>query len=141
MGQGLQIILKNPIFPVLTAPENGSLPRSRQHPYEAQLDALESILCSDTLTQALGAAPLRSITDLGLLLERYRTTILEPIELPAIARAHHEAAQSRALELIEMDQEFAGQHPEWLLLTRPAPAWQDYLNRLRPCRMNAPCSA
>ena len=101
MGQGLQIIVKNPIFPVLTAPENGSLPRSRQHPYEAQLDALESILCSDTLTQALGAAPQRSITDLGLLLERYRTTILEPIELPAIARAHREAAQGRALELIE----------------------------------------
>ena len=133
MGQGLQIIVKNPIFPVLTAPENGSLPRGRQHPYEAQLDALESILCSDTLTQALGAAPLRSITDLGLLLERYRTTILEPIELPAIARAHREAAQSRALELIEMDQEFAGQHPEWLLLT-PASTrlGRDYLTRLRP---------
>ena len=133
MGQGLQITLKNPIFPVLTAPENGSLPRSRQHPYEAQLDALESILCSDTLTQALGTAPLRSITDLGLLPERYRTTILEPIELPAIARAHREAAQSRALELIEMDQEFAGQHPEWLLLT-PASTrlGRDYLTRPRP---------
>ena len=83
------------IPPVLTAPENGELPHSRQHPYEAQLDALESILCSTTLTQALGAAPLHSATELGLLLERYRTNVLEPIELPAIARAHREAAQGR----------------------------------------------
>ena len=121
------------IPPVLTAPENGELPHSRQHPYEAQLDALESILCSTTLTQALGAAPLHSATELGLLLERYRTNVLEPIELPAIARAHREAAQGRALELIELDQQFAGQHPEWLLLT-PASTriGRDYLNRLRP---------
>ena len=118
---------------VLTAPQNDALPRSRHHPYEAQLDALESVLCSTTLTQALGAAPLRSVTDLGLLLERYRTTVLEPIELPAIARAHREAAQGRALELIELDKEFAGQHPEWLLLT-PASTrvGRDYLTRLRP---------
>lgn len=123
------------IPPVLTAPENGELPHSRQHPYEAQLDALESILCSTTLTQALGAAPLHSATELGLLLERYRTNVLEPIELPAIARAHREAAQGRALELIELDQQFAGQHPEWLLLT-PASTriGQDYLNRLRPLK-------
>ena len=121
------------IPPVLTAPENGELPHSRQHPYEAQLDALESILCSTTLTQALGAAPLHSATELGLLLERYRTNVLEPIELPAIARAHREATHGRALELIELDQQFAGQHPEWLLLT-PASTriGQDYLNRLRP---------
>ena len=123
------------IPPVLTAPENGELPHSRQHPYEAQLDALESILCSTTLTQALGAAPLHSATELGLLLERYRTNVLEPIELPAIARAHSEAAQGRALELIKLDQQFAGQHPEWLLLT-PASTriGQDYLNRLRPLK-------
>ena len=123
------------IPPVLTAPENGELPHSRQHPYEAQLDALESILCSTTLTQALGAAPLHSATELGLLLERYRTNVLEPIELPAIARAHREAAQGRALELIKLDQQFAGQHPEWLLLI-PASTriGQDYLNRLRPLK-------
>ena len=53
----------------------------------AQLDALESILCSTTLTQALGAAPLLSATELGLLLERYRTNVLEPIELPAYCTA------------------------------------------------------
>ena len=72
------------------------------------------------LTQAL--EPRRYATDLGLLLERYRTNVLEPIELPAIVRAHHEAAQSRALELIEMDQQFAGQHPNGCYLPRPAPA-------------------
>ena len=118
---------------MLTAPENGSLPRSRQHPYEAQLDALESVLCCSTLRQPLGDAPLHSVTDLGLLLERYRTTMLEPIELPAIARANREATQGRAMELIELDQQFAGQHPEWLLLT-PASTrvGKDYLTRLRP---------
>ena len=119
--------------PVLTAPDPGALPRSRQHPYEAQLDALEAVLCADTLTQSLGAAPLRSVTDLGLLLERYRTTVLEPIELPAILLAHREAAQGRAVELIELDRTFSGKHPEWLLLT-PASTrvGRDYLNRLRP---------
>ena len=118
---------------MLTAPKNGSLPLRRQHPYEAQLDALESVLCCSTLRQTLSDAPLRSITDLGLLLERYRTTMLEPIELPAIARANREATQGRAMELIELDQQFAGQHPEWLLLT-PASTrvGKDYLTRLRP---------
>ena len=118
---------------MLTVPENGSLPRSRQHPYEAQLDALESVLCCSTLRQTLGDSPLHSVTDLGLLLERYRTTMLEPIELPAIARANREATQGRAMELIELDQQFAGQHPEWLLLT-PASTrvGKDYLTRLRP---------
>ena len=118
---------------MLIAPENGSLPRSRQHPYEAQLDALESVLCCSTLRQTLGDAPLHSVTDLGLLLERYRTTMLEPIELPAIARANREATQGRAMELIDLDQQFAGKHPEWLLLT-PASTrvGKDYLTRLRP---------
>lgn len=122
---------QNPL--VLTAPVNGSLPNARHHPYEAQLDALEAVLCADTITQILGLAPVQSIVDLERLLERYRTTLLEPIELPAITRACTLATRGHADELIEQDQAFGGIHPEWLLLM-PASTriGRDYLNRLRP---------
>ena len=111
------------------------LPHSRQHPYEAQLDALESIFCVDILTQAVGASTPNSTLELRLLIEGYLTKVLETIELPAIVRAHHEATHGRGLELIELDQLFAGRHPEWLLLT-PASTriGHDYLNRLRPLK-------
>ena len=118
---------------MLTVSAIGSLPRSRQHPYEAQLDALEDVLCADTIAQVLGMAPLHSVADLERLLERYRTTLLEPIELPAITRVNIQALRGRSAELIAQDQSFAGMHPEWLLLM-PASTriGRDYLNRLRP---------
>ena len=118
---------------VLTAPTNGSLPHSRQHPYEAQLDALETVLCADTLTQVLGLAPLQSISDLEGLLERYHTTLLEPIELPTIIRSSRMVARGHTEELIALDQDFGGLHPEWLLLMPASTRMgRDYLNRLRP---------
>ena len=118
---------------MLAAPDDNSLPRARHHPYEAQLDALEAILCSDTISQVLGFAPPQSVKDLENLLECYRTTLLEPIELPAIKRACTLATRGHADELIEKDQAFAGIHPEWLLLM-PASTriGRDYLNRLSP---------
>ena len=108
---------------VLTAPENGALPRSRHHPYEAQLDALESVLCSTTLTQALGTAPLRSVTDLGLLLERYRTTVLEPIELPAIARLTVKPPKAGHWSLLNWIKNSPAKTPNGCSSPRPAPAW------------------
>ena len=120
-------------IPVLAAPTNCSLPRVRHHPYEAQLDALETVLCTDTITQALGLAPLQSIADLEIMLERYRTTLLEPIELPAITHSSRLSARGHADELIALDQDFAGMHPEWLLLMPASTRMgSDYLNRLRP---------
>ena len=118
---------------MLTAPTNGSLPRVRQHPYESQLDALETVLCADTIAQALGLAPLQSTADLEILLERYQTTLLEPIELPAITHSSKLSARGHAGELIALDQDFAGIHPEWLLLMPASTRMgRDYLNRLRP---------
>ena len=118
---------------MLTASANSSIPHARQHPYEAQLDALETVLCADTIAQVLGMAPLQSGADLERLLERYRTTILEPIELPAITRVNIQALRGRAAELITQDQSFAGMHPEWLLLMPASTRMgRDYLNRLRP---------
>ena len=102
---------------VLTAPESGTLPNSRQHPYEAQLDALEGVMCADLMTATLGSAPISSATDLAMLLEQYRTTILEPIEMPVIAQAHRLASRGRTKELIALDQQFLGNHPEWLQLS------------------------
>jgi hypothetical protein len=105
----------------------------RQHPYEAQLDALETVLCADTITQALGLAPLQSTADLEILLECYRTTLLEPIELPAITHYSRLSARGHADELIARDQDFAGIHPEWLLFMPASTRMgRDYLNRLRP---------
>ena len=118
---------------MLSAPENGALPHARQHPYEAQLDALEAVLCADTLAEVLGIGSLQTTTDVGRLLDRYRTGFLEPVELPLIAKAQRLAAQGRAKELIALDQQLGGDHPEWLQLT-PASTriGRDYLKRLRP---------
>ena len=133
----LQTVYKSPLNthtdPVLTAPDNGMLPMTRQHPYEAQLDALETVLCADTLGKMLGTGPVRSAADVGQLLGRYQTQMLEPVELVMIAKAQKLATQGRAKELIELDQQFGGDHPEWLHLT-PASTrvGRDYLKRLRP---------
>ncbi|SVA54130.1 uncharacterized protein METZ01_LOCUS106984, partial [marine metagenome] len=118
---------------VLTAPESGTLPNSRQHPYEAQLDALEGVMCADLMTATLGSSPISSATDLTVLLELYRTTILEPIEMPAIAQAHRLASRGRTKELIALDQQFLGNHPEWLQLSPTSKRFgRDFLSRLHP---------
>lgn len=111
------------------------LPAGGQHPYAAQLDALEGVLCVDTIAAALGTARVGTVLELSVLLERYRVTLLEPVELPAVAAAHRHAACGEALELIALDESLAGTHPEWLQL---APASQrfgtDHLKRLQPLR-------
>ncbi len=111
------------------------LPGNRLHPYAAQLDALEGVLCVDSIASALGATRPRTQLELSILMERYRVTLLEPVELPAIAAAYRHAARGQALELVALDQHLAGTHPEWLQL---APVSQrfgaDHLTRLRPLR-------
>ena len=118
-----------------TVLDTDTLPAGRQHPYAAQLDALEGVLCVDTIAGALGTARVGTVLELSVLLERYRVTLLEPMELPAVTAAHRHAARGEALELIALDESLAGTHPEWLQL---APASQrfgtDHLKRLQPLR-------
>ena len=67
-------------------------------------------MCADLMATALGTATLSSTTNLAMLLEQYRTTILEPIEMPVIAQAHRLASRGRTKELIALDQEFLGNY-------------------------------
>ena len=112
-----------------------ALPAGGLHPYAAQLDALEGVLCVDSISRALGTASARTPLELSMLLERYRVTLLEPVELAAVAAAHRHAARGEALELIALDESLVSTHPEWLQL---APASQrfgtDHLKRLQPLR-------
>ncbi|MBT6450946.1 MAG: hypothetical protein HOK62_09545 [Verrucomicrobiales bacterium] len=118
-----------------TALDTDALPAGGQHPYAAQLDVLEGVLCVDSISRALGTARARTPLELSVLLERYRVTLLEPVELPAVAAAHRHAARGEALELIALDKSLVSTHPEWLQL---APASQrfgtDHLKRLQPLR-------
>ena len=95
-----------------TVLDTDTLPAGGQHPYAAQLDALEGVLCVDTIAAALGTARVGTVLELSVLLERYRVTLL-----------------------IALDESLAGTHPEWLQL---APASQrfgtDHLKRLQPLR-------
>jgi len=120
---------------VQTVLDTDTLPAGGQHPYAAQLDALEGVLCVDSIARALGTARAQTTLELSVLLERYRVTLLEPVELHAVAAAHRHAARGEALELIALDEALAGTHPEWLQL---APASQrfgtDHLKRLQPLR-------
>ena len=111
------------------------MPHARLHPYEAQLDALEGVLCADLIAGILGLPPVKSAADSAVVLERYRANLLEPIELPFIARAHRFAHGGRAKELIAADQALVGNHPEWLQLAPPSTRFGcDYLARMRPLR-------
>jgi urease accessory protein UreF len=111
------------------------LPTARQHPYEAQLDALEDVLGADLVAGALGMGSLTSAAELAVALERYRTTLLEPIELPTLTKARRLASRGRTKELIALDQNFLGNHPEWLPLSAGSTRFgRDYLSRLRPLR-------
>ncbi len=118
-----------------TVLDTDTLPAGGQHPYAAQLDALEGVLCVDSISRALGTARVGTPLELSVLLERYRVTLLEPVELPAVAAAHRHATRGEAQELIALDKALADTHPEWLQL---APASQrfgtDHLKRLRPLR-------
>ena len=90
-------------------------------------------MCADLMTATLGSAPISSATNLAVLLELYRTTILEPIEMPVIAQAHRLASRGRTKELIALDQEFLGNHPEWLQLSPASKRFGlDFLSRLHP---------
>ena len=53
------------------------LPAGGQHPYAAQLDALEGVLCVDTIAAANGTERVSTVIELSVLLERYRVTHLE----------------------------------------------------------------
>ena len=118
-----------------TVLDTDALPAGGQHPYAAQLDALEGVLCVDAIASALGTARVGTVLELSVLLERYRVTLLEPVELPAVATAHRHAPRGEVLQLIALDESLAGSHPEWLQL---APASQrfgtDHLKRLQPLR-------
>ena len=118
-----------------TVLDTDALPAGGLHPYAAQLDALEGVLCVDSISRALGTARVGTVLELSVLLERYRVTLLEPVELAAVAAAHRHAARGEVLELIALDESFAGTHPEWLQL---APASQrfgtNHLKRLQPLR-------
>ena len=111
------------------------MPAVGQHPYEAQLDALEDVLGADLVAGALGMGPLTSADELAVALELYRTTLLEPIELPTLTKAQRLASRGRTKELIALDQNFLGNHPEWLPLSAGSARFgRDYLTRLRPLR-------
>ena len=111
------------------------MPAVGQHPHEAQLDALEDVLGADHVAGALGMGPLTSADELAVALERYRTTLLEPIELPTLTKARRLASRGRTKELIALDQDFLGNHPEWLPLSAGSARFgRDTLTRLRPLR-------
>ena len=65
---------------VLSAPDKRRLPVNRRHPYEAQLDALEGVLCADLVGAATGHGPLTTREGLPERLAAYRRTLLEPVE-------------------------------------------------------------
>ena len=119
----------------VAATSTTALPAVGQHPYEAQLDVLEDVLGADLVAGALGMGPLTSADELAVALERYRTTLLEPIELPTLTKARRLASHGRTKELIALDQNFLGNHPEWLPLAAGSTRFgRDYLARLRPLR-------
>ena len=119
----------------MAATSTTALPAVGQHPYEAQLDALEDVLGADLVAGALGMGPLTSADELAVALEHYRTTLLEPIELPTLTKARRLASRGRTKELIALDQKFLGNHPEWLPLSTSSTRFgRDYLSRLRPLR-------
>lgn len=94
-------------------------------------DALASL---STLAEWLKLPRPANAAAITVFLERYRTRILEEVELPAIVRAYQQVAQGHVRELLQLDARLGGQFdsPAFAKASRQVGRLQ--LRRLRPLR-------
>jgi urease accessory protein UreF len=84
--------------------------------------------------EALATAPIKTVAELQAFLRQYHTTILRPIELPAIRRAFEHAGRQECRELLALDSQLTAQPELQRFADASRRAGLAQLERLRPLR-------
>jgi urease accessory protein UreF len=111
---------------------NNIAPRSTSTAEQSEAEVLLGEFSA--LLRRLGSPDLAAPRDASLFLTTYQTTVLEAIELPAIARAYQHAALGQARELLALDAELAGEPLLKPFAEGSQQIGRAQLERLRPLR-------
>lgn len=104
------------------------------HPLVEQLGSTEGLVALNTVSAALRLERIETPAALSTFLGHYRSQILAPIELPAIAQAYCHAAAGRTRELVALDRELASRPVVQELASASQRVGRGQLRRLRPLR-------
>ena len=104
------------------------------HPLIEQLGSLEGLVTLDSMSATLRLPRVGSHQELRAFLQSYQTSILLPVELPAIYRAFIHASRNELRELIALDLSIDGEPMLRDFATASRRVGQAQLKRLRPLR-------
>jgi len=104
------------------------------HPLLEQLGAPEEIAVTSAVARAIEFRRVSDVPSLRAFLDSYRTEILQPIELPTIARAHQHAWRGEVKELVELDERLARETIVRPFALASCRVGQRQLSKLRPMR-------
>jgi urease accessory protein UreF len=104
------------------------------HPLIEQLGLSEDLTMAGSVTLVPDLQGVNSVPALRSFLDGYRTHILVPVELPAIARAFQHAARGEVRELIELDRGLAAQKVIERFAVASYRVGQRQMAKLRPMR-------
>ena len=103
-------------------------------PLAAQLGSAEGLVALGGGTVSRRFHRLTDLPSLRRCLRDYQSQILEPIELPAICRAHGHASRHEIREVIELDRQLAHESLLRIFATASQRVGKTQLKRLRPLR-------
>ena len=104
------------------------------HPLLEQLGSLEGLVTLDSMSATLRLPRVGSHQELRAFLQSYQTSILLPVELPAIYRAFIHASRNEVRELIALDLSIDGEPRLKDFASASRRVGQFQLRRLRPLR-------
>ena len=104
------------------------------HPLLEQLGSLEGLVTLDSMSPTLRLPRVGSHQDLRAFLQSYLTSILLPVELPAIYRAFAHASRNEVRELMALDRSIDGEPMLREFASASRRVGQAQLKRLRPLR-------
>ena len=104
------------------------------HPLLEQLGVPEELAMTSPMAHAIEFRRVSDLPSLRRFLDTYRTEILVPIELPAIASAFHHASCGEVRELIALDERVAKEQAVRQFAAASCRVGQRQLSKLRPMR-------
>lgn len=104
------------------------------HPLAEQLGSADGLMALSSASALLRMAPVQNLSSLRRFLKEYQSTILLPLELPAIQAAHGHATSNELRELLALDCQLAGEPLLVVFAAASRRVGQAQLQKLRPLR-------
>jgi urease accessory protein UreF len=104
------------------------------HPLVEQLGSTEGLVALSDVLASVRAQPIQDLASLRRFLHSYHAHILLPVELPVIQRAFRHAQCRELRELLELDQQVAGEAVLKPFAEPSRRVGQNQLRKLRPLR-------